>query len=357
MKDNAFPVFFLAANSGDGFIYRFRENYDPANGWHAYIIKGGPGTGKSSFMRKCAVSAAQRGAQVILCPCSSDPDSLDGVILPKEKKIILDGTAPHVVEPLYPALCEQIVNTGEYWNADKLKGSEKELISLFGKHSLIHKRAAQYINAAGQLAKYNLSAALNVTDIDKVMKFATGLSKKNIPYRKHGNGREWVRFLGGITPKGPVFYGKTINSMCDNIFVIADSYGAVSSIILSVVRDYAIMNGYEIITVKNPLLPNDITDHIIIPELKIAFCRETDDMPIITDTRRIHARRFMNMADLHKKRQRIIFNKRVCRELLDTAAQTLSEAKSLHDVIEQFYINIMDFDALNSFAKDFAEKF
>ena len=45
------PTYFLAANSGQGFYSKFGECYDAHNGWKAYVIKGGPGTGKSSLMK------------------------------------------------------------------------------------------------------------------------------------------------------------------------------------------------------------------------------------------------------------------------------------------------------------------
>ena len=119
--DAKYQKFFLGANSCKGFESHFSDCYDARDGWCAYIIKGGPGTGKSSFMRHFASHAIQKGEEVILCPCSSDPESLDGVILPRKKTVLLDGTAPHVVEPSFPGVCEEIINLGEFWDAEKLK--------------------------------------------------------------------------------------------------------------------------------------------------------------------------------------------------------------------------------------------
>ena len=84
---NEFSKCFLAANSGEGFVSYFSDCYNYADGWRAYIIKGGPGTGKSSFMKYVTAKAQERGYDIELCPCSSDPDSLDGVII-KEIKML-----------------------------------------------------------------------------------------------------------------------------------------------------------------------------------------------------------------------------------------------------------------------------
>ena len=82
--------YFLAANSAEGFVSHFGDCYNPYDGWRAYIIKGGPGTGKSSFMKCVVVKAVDKGYSVELCPCSSDPDSLDGVII-KDIKLLSEG--------------------------------------------------------------------------------------------------------------------------------------------------------------------------------------------------------------------------------------------------------------------------
>ena len=49
--------YFLAANSCQGFVSHFADCYNEKDGWRCYIIKGGPGTGKSSFMKKVAQKA------------------------------------------------------------------------------------------------------------------------------------------------------------------------------------------------------------------------------------------------------------------------------------------------------------
>ncbi|MBR4761571.1 MAG: hypothetical protein IK086_02935, partial [Clostridia bacterium] len=103
--------FFLAANSAEGFVSHFADCYIPGD-WHAYIVKGGPGTGKSGLMKYIAAKAANSGHKVVFCPCSSDPDSLDAVIVSDLKTVVLDGTAPHTVEPRLPGACENIINTG-----------------------------------------------------------------------------------------------------------------------------------------------------------------------------------------------------------------------------------------------------
>ena len=97
--------YFLASNSAGGFVSYFDSCYDPAMGYTAYIIKGGPGTGKSSFIKNVIASAESNNIAVEEIGCASDPNSLDGVIISSIKTVFLDGTPPHAVEPRLPGVC------------------------------------------------------------------------------------------------------------------------------------------------------------------------------------------------------------------------------------------------------------
>ena len=54
MSETAPICFFLGANSPQGFVSRFDQLDCGDPQWHTFIIKGGPGCGKSSFMRRIA---------------------------------------------------------------------------------------------------------------------------------------------------------------------------------------------------------------------------------------------------------------------------------------------------------------
>ena len=91
--------FFPGANSPTGFFSRFDPILaDPALRRKLYI-KGGPGCGKSTLMRRLAQLAADHGADTVQGLCASDPDSLDLLLIPQAGFAICDATAPHVCEP------------------------------------------------------------------------------------------------------------------------------------------------------------------------------------------------------------------------------------------------------------------
>ncbi len=340
--------YFLAANSCRGFVSEFLSNCNEE--YKTYIIKGGPGTGKSSFMKKVAHYAENNGETVTLCPCSSDPDSLDGIILENKKIIIIDGTAPHTVDPVYPAVCQEILNFGEFWNSDKLK-NKTEIIEITNRNKSLHKTASRYITAAGEMLYDNLKTATACCDYKKCKTFAEKLCKSIFIKSSHAP-KETVRFIGGITPKGFIAYPNTITP---NLIIISDEHFAASSYILSIIREAALRNGYEIITLKNPFFP-ELIDHIIIPSLDFAVVSENRFIRFENEQRRIHARRFYDSKLLHQSKNRIKFNKRLADELLNSAYFTLSEAKKVHDELEKHYINAMNFEKLNKFTDIFCKK-
>ncbi len=346
--------YFLGANSCEGFISKFADSYLPDGEWRVFIIKGGPGTGKSSFMKYVAVKADDRGLDPILCPCSSDPHSLDAVILEKQKVVIMDGTAPHTVDPSYPGACETILNFSEFWDQKAFADNKKAIIEVSNRNHALHAAAARYMHAAGYLLADNYKTALACCDKAKTVSYADSLCKRMIP-AGYGKGTEWIRFLEGITPLGVVSYAGTVPASVEKTVVIKDEYGAASNIIVNRIREYALKNGYEVIAIRNPFLPSLLIDHILIPALSLAFVTENSTIHFPDKITRTHARRFISSVELHASRERMKFNKKAVHELLLSAAGKLAEAKALHDQLEQYYISAMNFEKLTAFAETFTK--
>ncbi|MDY3929109.1 MAG: hypothetical protein SOZ34_07090 [Clostridia bacterium] len=64
-----------------------------------YFIKGRPGTGKSTFLKRLAKAAGERGFNTEIYYCSFDPKSLDMVVIPGLSLCVFDSTAPHELFP------------------------------------------------------------------------------------------------------------------------------------------------------------------------------------------------------------------------------------------------------------------
>ncbi|MEG0750988.1 MAG: hypothetical protein RR998_04505 [Oscillospiraceae bacterium] len=86
--------YYLGATTPCGFADFFRLLADDPS-LRLYIVKSGPGCGKSSLMRRVSERVAACGCSLEYIHCSSDPCSLDGVVCRALGFAIIDGTAPH----------------------------------------------------------------------------------------------------------------------------------------------------------------------------------------------------------------------------------------------------------------------
>ncbi len=87
--------YFLGANSAQGFVSLYNELIDESNAAAFYILKGGPGCGKSTLMKTIGAELEKEGVRIEYILCSGDPSSLDAILLPDMGIAIMDGTAPH----------------------------------------------------------------------------------------------------------------------------------------------------------------------------------------------------------------------------------------------------------------------
>ena len=121
--------FFAARNSHDGFKSLFTSVFSPKKYVKIFILKGGPGTGKSTLLRGIISFANETMIDAKAILCSSDINSLDGVILTQNNHsiAIIDGTAPHTVDPIYPGAVEEIINLGDGFNIKALEERRQEI--------------------------------------------------------------------------------------------------------------------------------------------------------------------------------------------------------------------------------------
>jgi hypothetical protein len=177
--------YFAASNTEAGFVSYFAENFRKRAD-RSYIIKGGPGTGKSRLMREMGEAWEGAGGDVEYYYCSSDPASLDGlyVVAGGERIAVMDGTAPHSEDIVNAGIVDNIIDLGRFWDAKILRQRRRD-IETFGAEK---KRA--YTAAYRALASYG--SALRAADAlaescidkaaieDEAAKIAVNLKKEKM---------------------------------------------------------------------------------------------------------------------------------------------------------------------------------
>lgn len=348
-------AFFLGANTPKGFVSFFDELYNPYVNTDAYIIKGGPGTGKSTFMKKIADEAEKRGLSTERIYCSSDPSSLDALVVPEKGFSICDGTSPHIMEPRFPGVAENIINAGEFWDSAKLRKNGDEIRKLFFENSLWHRKSARYLAAAGHIDEQSRAFTERYVRREKIDSFSSRFIHRELACeKKSAVGDRKRRFISAVTPKGNVFFKDTVTALCPRVIGIDDRQGCISALITQAIGEGTVKNGYDVIYCHCPMKPNE-SEHLLIPEKGIAIIRLSDAAGEIPCDRIVHARRFMT-EDFYENRTMLKFNNKIKDELIKESVACMKKAKSVHDELEKIYIDAMDFKRLNEFYCNFIEK-
>ncbi len=252
------PRFFLGANTPLGFFSRFDHLYSPTEGWFCYILKGGPGTGKSTLMKNIATEAKRMKIKVEVIHCASDPNSLDAVIFPKLKKCVVDGTAPHVIDPTYPGVTDTIIHLGEFWNEKGLHKSDQSIINLTKENSDYHKKAQRFLAAYGSINNSTDKIISESIDYEKCDAYISRFTKKLIKNKSATEKKhETIRFISSTTPNGYVFFDDTMEEISNHNFVIEDEHNIIGNLILQDIKNTAQNKNYDVISCFSPFAPKD----------------------------------------------------------------------------------------------------
>lgn len=328
--------FFLGCSSPHGF-FGFWKELQGEDGPRLYLIKSGPGCGKSTLMKELARRADGPVQQI---HCSSDPDSLDGVYFEKQNAMVLDATAPHAMDPACPGAGEQVVSLYDTLDAPLLQSREAEIRALFARCSRLQAQAARYYGAAGGFLLENQRTAACLTDYPKVRAFAQRTADRCLP-KGEGKGKEQLRLLSALTPKGVLTYRESIPALARQVWVLEDEYGTASRVILDTLRRLALERGHDLITCRCAAFEGKI-DHLILPGLGLAFVTSNSWHPM-AGQKNIHCSRFLSREGMRAQARRMRFVKKAAADMLAQGAALQAQALDTHNELEVFYRQAVDF--------------
>lgn len=330
--------FFLGANSDNGFTSYFEQLQAKENGLQLLILKGGAGSGKSSLMKRVLSFAKEKGHEIETVPCASDPRSLDAMIDYTQGFAIMDGTAPHVIDPNLAGVDSHIMYTGELWNIEKLRTKKKEITPLSEKISDCHKSATAYIKSAAALLRENMDYAEKFINRKTADEFVNKIRKEAFTSEY---GHEKTRLLSAVSVGEIVLFEESVSALCDKVYVIQDKFGAAASCILSKIRFYAREEKQDVIYCPCSIMKGKC-DHLIFPKSKVAIVTKNEFLDF-SNGEIIDAEKFYKPLPLlsHLEKRYSLAGK-----ILPLSAQCVKEAKTLHDDLEKYYIEAMDFSGM-----------
>ena len=344
--------YFAACNSEEGF-YSFYPDVFTKDLTHIYIIKGGPGTGKSTLMRRVADRAEIKGYQVEEIYCSSDPESLDGVIArgSEESFAVLDGTAPHVTEMELPGARDEILYVGDFWSSEILKQQKKMILQESQARANAYRRLYRYLRAAGQCERVQHESASSLLNRHKLTDTVSHILAR---YPVGVDFSMQTMLTSSIGMRGMMRLN-TFEHASDTVFSISDCAGTAWDLLDEVFRQ-AQNRRLRVWVSYDPLIPAHF-DAICLPDCRLSFVKaKRSEIGEVGKVCRISMKRYL-FADGYQDAEEIFATAQKAKERLMTVVlQTLMQIRELHFSIESRYVSAMDFHAMEVYTEQWLEK-
>lgn len=355
---------FPGGNTCSGFYSHFKYIINLEDSTRVFIIKGGPGTGKSTLMKNIGNEFCNRGYDIEFMHCASDEQSLDGVVIPSLKTALIDGTAPHIVDPGVPGAVDEIINLGQCWNRELLSLHKKEIMKAIKEISNCYEKCYRYLKASGIMYEdiariysdaFDHSGIINAER--KILKELSSIDRFDLFGRQPPEaGKIRYLFASAITPSGPVHY---LPSILETYYIcrIKGSPGTCAQNVIKKIVDSFISAGYDVEAFCCGFDPTRI-EHAVVPGAGVSITTSNafHDSNDIEPHLEINLDEYIERILISSNSGRLEFDRQKFNELFDAAVKSLNEAKTIHDYIEGFYIAGMDFTAVRSIEEGLVDK-
>ena len=271
MKNKNSMHFFLASNPPKGFFSKmdiFGENLP--KDWKCNVIKGSPGCGKSTYMKNIAKKVEEMNMKVEYIHCPSDPSSLDAVIFDDLKLCYVDGTAPHVIDPVFPGISGEIIDLGKLKNTSEILKNKDKIFDLNENCKKLYNQAQKYLIAFSSILSNSVEQSIENLDFELINEVSTKISKKFFKKKLSKDSKLSTRLISSVGPKGFIFMNQSFKNY-EFIYKIDDDLNLVSSIIFKSLLNSAMVKGYDAIISVNPIALNEKINSLMFPEINLAF--------------------------------------------------------------------------------------
>ncbi|MBQ3065427.1 MAG: hypothetical protein IJC98_04240, partial [Clostridia bacterium] len=261
---------------------------------------------------------------------------------------ILDGTAPHTVDAVYPGAVETILNMGDFFETSILQQSLDGIREQKQKNAVAHKHAGDFLEAAASVRRTALGLVGPLIDHEKAERLAERIVGR---CQKEKTPDCSVRFVSAIGVQGSVHL-QTAEKRAEMCVYVSDKRH-LSAFFFDHLIAAANAHGVSYTRYAVPLRPEE-TEGVFFPSLNTVYfsdrygkCRE--------DASLLNTDRFLDKASFAGIRQRYRFSQKCFLALMDGAYASLAEAGRAHDLLESYYVSAMNFRALDAYTARFVQ--
>lgn len=333
-------TFFAGANTASGFHSFYPDIFDERQLTRLYMIKGGPGSGKSTMMRRFIRQAKEAGLATEAYLCGSDPHSLDAAIVRGKNGSVamIDATSPHAYDAHYPGTASQIFDCGSFWNSSALRSHRDTIVALADAKSAAFGRAYRYITALAGVRNDLRRLSEAALDMPKMSaacsRFAASLGADSTEAYSPRCANSFSMRGEGIIDAYPDFQTVTVT---DSV--------SVAPAFLAMMRRQLASVGIGVMPLVDSV-ENDVLTGLVIPSKKLRIvCAGATDKSAV---RNFNMTRFLRRDVLSANRNKRDFARKCADTLTEGASQAFEEAGICHFALEDIYVAAMDFNALDS---------
>ncbi|MGE5623873.1 MAG: PRK06851 family protein [Methanocella sp.] len=361
---NALPATVRHLFPGGNTAYGFHSFFDYIAGpeiRRIFVVKGGPGVGKSTLMRRVADEASAQGYAVEWHHCSSDNDSLDGVVIPGLATALIDGTAPHVVDPKHPGGIDTIVHLGDFWDEAAMREEREAIVDATREVGRLFRRAYAFLAAAKLMRDQRKTACLDsgAMDFAALNRTAEAVSRELFTDRPSlaRTGRERHLFASAITPDGLRHHLESIFTPVKHRVVLVGLPGTGKATFVRRLADLAVFRGYDVEVFHDGLDPTRV-EHVLIPALDAAVITGAEPHVYVPgpQDRLLNTEEFLNRPRLTTFTSELETAIAFYDAAFAHAIDSLHRAKEVHDELERHYVPHMDFAAIGRRGDELMEK-
>ncbi len=360
--------YFPGNNTPEGFFSYYKYILGQREANRIICLKGGPGTGKSTFMKR--IAEIFRGKEDIdYLHCSADENSLDGIVLKNRKVALIDGTSPHLTDPLTPGAVDKLLNLGEFWNEESISINKDEIIDLNEETSKWYRVAYNYLNAAKSVFRSLESIYSEAVESSEVYKVVADVIND-----VYGNndislvpGKKKKFFASAVTASGVVNYIPSLLENMNKIYMVSAPVGYSNNSFMEIIAEGALYRGLQVEAYYCSICPDEKIEHLVIPEIGTAFVTmndyhdfepwEIDDFDELDrEIVLIDVSDYMKPCVLLKNKELLDNLKEEYEILIGKSCKYLEKAKSTHMKVEDMYIPSMNFTEVGNLIAETAEE-
>ena len=347
------PVYFYVNSIGpDGLFSVNAHCAQDTNETRVYLVRGGVSE-SGKFIEDVALSLEKEGlfSQRFL---SFYANATDGAYFPDIDVYIFDANT-NFFKPSMIDCTHYTVDLGSCADKRMLFHNRFLISDAMEKEKNFLAKSVKFFSAVKSAKEDIERLSAEAVNAEKVERFVSRFVKRELGSLSAFSGKEYLRILTPPTADGIFFPENTLVKMCPKLYCIDDRTGAVSGLLISQIRESALLCGFDVISLLTPF--SQKAEHLFIPEIGLGIITSDDFHRYTGDCfKRISYTRFVESEKIKKHKSRIKFNVDAKKELLTQGCYLMGEAKKCREEYLEVYSRSYNREKIKSLADDTARE-